>query len=397
MKFAQMNIKEIIDKYPELRDIFVSNGFEQFKDDSKLNTLGKYLKLETALKSKKFDVDTFVSLLEDKISSNLGSVDVTLKETNKEGAVTMKGLLPCPVRIPILEKIDAYAESEGVSVSYKLEAASIGADWMNNEIRNSESINSLSDIYLSAGFELFFSKSFRDKLHKDGSFKNLIDDEINSRFTNLNLKDPRNLMSIVSLVPAVFMLNLEEQGDLPEPKTWADILQPEFENKVALPVGDFDLFNAILLNIYKEHGMTGIQKLGKCLIKSMHPAEMVKTAGKKNVEKPYVTIMPYFFTKMLSGLKTVKVYFPEDGAIVSPVFMLARDREDVRQLAKAVASKEIGEILTQKGLFPSMNPEVKNVLPDENEATFKWVGWDFIETHDIDQVISETMTVFQNS
>jgi hypothetical protein len=44
-----------------------------------------------------------------------------------------------------------------------------------------------------------------------------------------------------------------------------------------------------------------------------------------------------------------------------------------------------------------MNPEVKNVLPDENEATFKWVGWDFIETHDIDQVISETMTVFQNS
>ncbi len=395
MSFSQMTVKEIIDNHPETRDIFISNGFEQFKDDAKLNTLGKFLKLETALKNKKFDVDTFVALLEDKVTSNEAAADVTLKKTKTEGAVSMKGLLPCPVRLPILEKIDAYAESEGVSVTYKLEAASVGADWMNAEIRNAESIDSLADIYLSAGFELFFSRSFRDKLQADGSFRNLVETGINPRFTDLKLEDPRDILSIVSLVPAVFMLNLEEQGDLPEPKTWADLLRPEFENKVALPVGDFDLFNAILLNIYKEHGMEGVRKLGKCLIKSMHPAEMVKNAGKKVAGKPYITIMPYFFTKMLAGLKTVKVYFPEDGAIVSPVFMLARDKEGVRPLAQAVAGKAVGEILTQKGLFPSTHPEVQNVLPDY--APFKWIGWDFIENNDIDQVIEETMNVFKNS
>ncbi|MCD8568312.1 MAG: ABC transporter substrate-binding protein [Geovibrio sp.] len=223
----------------------------------------------------------------------------------------------------------------------------------------------------------------------------MVETGINPRFTDLKLEDPRDILSIVSLVPAVFMLNLEEQGDLPEPKTWADLLRPEYENKVALPVGDFDLFNAILLNIYKEHGMEGVRKLGKCLIKSMHPAEMVKNAGKKVAGKPYITIMPYFFTKMLAGLKTVKVYFPEDGAIVSPVFMLARDKEGVRPLAQAVAGKAVGEILTQKGLFPSTHPEVQNVLPDY--APFKWIGWDFIENNDIDQVIEETMNVFKNS
>lgn len=395
MSFSQMTVKEIIDNHPETRDIFISNGFEQFKDDAKLNTLGKFLKLETALKNKKFDVDTFVALLEDKVNSNEAAADVTLKKTKTEGAVSMKGLLPCPVRLPILEKIDAYAESEGVSVTYKLEAASVGADWMNAEIRNAESTDSLADIYLSAGFELFFSRSFRDKLQADGSFRNLVETGINPRFTDLKLEDPRDILSIVSLVPAVFMLNLEEQGDLPEPKTWADLLRPEYENKVALPVGDFDLFNAILLNIYKEHGMEGVRKLGKCLIKSMHPAEMVKNAGKKVAGKPFITIMPYFFTKMLAGLKTVKVYFPEDGAIVSPVFMLARDKEGVRPLAQAVAGKAVGEILTQKGLFPSTHPDVQNVLPDY--APFKWIGWDFIENNDIDQVIEETMNVFKNS
>ncbi len=395
MNFAEMTIKEIIDNHPETRDIFVSNGFEHFKDDAKLNTLGKFLKLETALKNKKYDVGTFVALLDEKVNSNEAAADVTLKKAKTEGAVSMKGLLPCPVRLPILEKIDAYAESEGVSVTYKLEAASVGADWMNAEIRNADSVASLSDIYLSAGFELFFSKKFRDKLDADGSFRNLVETGINKRFADLKLEDPRGLLSIVALVPAVFMLNLEEQGDMPEPKTWADLLRPEYENKVALPVGDFDLFNAILLSIYKEHGMEGVKKLGKCLIKSMHPAEMVKNAGKKVADKPYITIMPYFFTKMLAGLKTVKVLFPEDGAIVSPVFMLARDKEGVRPLAQAVAGKEVGEILTQKGLFPSTHPDVNNVLPDY--APFKWIGWDFIENNDIDQVIEETMNVFKNS
>lgn len=395
MNFLQMTIKEIIEKHPELRDIFISNGFEQFKDDAKVNTLGKYLKLETALKNKQFDTETFINLLNDKLNSDETAADVTLKKSIEDGAIKMKGLLPCPVRIPILEQIDAYSSSNNVSLSYKLEAAAIGADWMNSEIKSIESVDELADIYLSAGFELFFSKKFRNKLSESGQFKSIKYNGENEKLESLKLTDPKGLVSIISVVPAVFMLNLEVQGDLPEPKTWADLLKPEFENKVALPVGDFDLFNAILLNIYKEHGLEGVKKLGKCLIKSMHPAEMVKNATKKIEGKPYITIMPYFFTKMLQGLKTVKIYFPEDGAIISPVFMLAKDRSDVQHLAEAVAGKEIGEILTQKGLFPSANPEVKNVLPEY--SPFKWVGWDFIENNDIDNVIAETMNIFENA
>jgi ABC-type Fe3+ transport system substrate-binding protein len=309
-----------------------------------------------------------------------------------EGAVSIRGLLPCPVRLPILEKIDTYAENKNVSVSYKLEAASVGADWMNSEIRNAAGIDELADIYLSAGFELFFSKSFRDRLESDGGFKTLVNNEINSDFKSHGFTDPRDLVSIISVVPAVFMLNLEEQGDLPEPKTWADLLRPEFENKVALPVGDFDLFNAILLSIYKDHGKEGVEKLSRCLIKSMHPAEMVKNAGRRNVEKPFVTIMPYFFTKMIQGVKTSKAYFPEDGAVVSPIFMLTRDREDIKPVAETIYSKGIGEILAHKGLFPSLSCEVDNRLP--LEARFKWIGWDFIEQTDMDKVIEETMNIF---
>ena len=41
-------------------------------------------------------------------------------------------------------------------------------------------------------------------------------------------------------------------------------------------IKDLDLFNAILLNLYKNFGEDGIKRLGRSLKKSMHPSEMVK-------------------------------------------------------------------------------------------------------------------------
>ncbi|WP_022849900.1 ABC transporter substrate-binding protein [Limisalsivibrio acetivorans] len=393
MNFRTKTVKEIIDIFPETREVFVSNGFPQFTEDAKLESFGKFLKLETALKTKGYDIDTFENLLLERIEEIRNVADVTLKEARTGGSYNLSGLLPCPVRIPVLEKLDAFLEESDVKVDYKLEAASVGADWMAEDIRKADSADELSDVYLSAGFELFFGRRFRNLVKDD--YRNLTDKPMNSDFDGLGLEDPEGVFSMVSVVPAVFMLNLEEQNGLPEPKRWSDLLKPEYEGKVSLPVGDFDLFNAILLNIYKEHGEEGVHALGRSMVSSMHPAEMVKNAGRKTEEKPFITIMPYFFTKMLMGVKSKKVVFPEDGAIVSPIFMLTRDKEDLKPLADAVFSKEIGEILSHRGLFPSLSEEVDNRLPED--ARFKWIGWDYILENDTDAVIDRAMEAFNRT
>ena len=81
------------------------------------------------------------------------------------------------------------------------------------------------------------------------------------------------------------------------PKTWADLLKPEFEKSVSLPVSDFDLFNAILLNIYKLYGDEGVKKLGKSLIQNLHPAQMVKS-DRMTVNRTYSYNYALFFTRM---------------------------------------------------------------------------------------------------
>lgn len=123
----------------------------------------------------------------------------------------------------------------------------------------------------------------------------------------------------------------------------------------------------MLLNIHKRFGDDGVRRLGRSLLESLHPSQMVKS-DKRTENRPIVTILPYFFTKTVREGSTMTAVWPEDGAIISPLFMLAKDAksEQLQDIVDFFASKEVGEILSHQGLFPSTNPEVDNRLDKEN-------------------------------
>lgn len=399
---TDITIKELVDRYPETLNLLVANGFEMFKDEAKINSVGKILKLKTALSSKGFDEETFIKLLEEKIFETKNIIDVTMKNKDSAGEISVKGLLPCPVRIPLLEHFDKfvieYSEKYNRKISYNLEAASVGATFLQEELKDIKESSKLPDVFISAGFETFFDKKSIGKFKETHTFINpYFNEEVNENFTELNIVDPKGDYLIISVVPAVFMVNLIELGDKKIPETWEDLLSEEFYQKVCLPVMDFDLFNGILLNIYKEFGEKGVEKLGKVLLKSMHPAQMVKSAGKNVAEKPIVTVMPYFFTKMVKDVSSMKIVWPKDGAIISPIFMLIkREKIDLlKPISDFLYSKEVGEILSHRGLFPSLHGGVKNILP--KNAKFKWLGWDYIYSNDIKELIDKTNKIFNNS
>ncbi len=394
-----MTIKEILDSWPETLDVFIANGFDNFRDEKQRNAVAGFLKLDRAVQTKKYDLDNFLGLLQTKIDESTNLADITMKKTTKDQSeVTVSGLLPCPVRLPLLEGFDAfiedYAKKTGIDVSYKLEAASVGANWIEENIQGITDANELPDLFVSAGFETFFDQQTIGRFKDQGTFKDITANEVNSAFSTISIKDPKGDYSIIATVPAVFMINHDVRGDLPIPKTWRDLLKPEFEQQVALPVGDFDLFNAILLALYKEYGEDGIKALGRCMLKSMHPSQMVSNAKRVAEEKPYITIMPYFFTKMVRMVSSLEIIWPEDGAIISPIFMLTKQASmaKVKPIAEYLASPAVGEILAQKGLFPSLNPQVDNLLNFHHP--WKWIGWDYIYEHDIGALIRETNSIF---
>jgi ABC-type Fe3+ transport system substrate-binding protein len=401
-----MTIKEIVETWPETLDVFVANGFEKFKDKAVLENVGRFLKLESALKNKGYSPETFVALLVDKITEQHQRVDITLATNNAQKFdIDFAGLLPCPVRVPLLEALDSftseYQHISGYKTRSRLEAASVGADWLEQNIRSLTSAEELPDLFISAGFDTFFDPHGIGKYQQQGLFEALTPQEVNADFSGLELTDPHHAYSIISVVPAVFMVDKMELGDLPVPRTWADLLSPLYAQKVALPVGDFDLFNAILLNLHKEFGVDGVKCLGRSMLQALHPAQMVKGAGRVQAEKPIITILPYFFTRMASAIKSVEIVWPEDGAIISPIFLLAKKNSlnKTRPIAEFMAGTQVGTVLAQKGLFPSLNPQVENILPDSfaGDVPWKWLGWDYIYNNNIAALITELDAVFSSA
>ncbi len=391
----------IVIRYPEVKDFLISQGLTQVQDQQMLEKVGKNLTLEILAKSKKMNVELFLEELESVINDQRKGTDTTLIENERktDATIDIQGILPCPVRIPLLEGFEAWLEGQEDTykndINYELKAASMGVDWIKETLENSPHEDELADVFLSAGFDLFFDKKLMGHYKAEKVFEDLTRwDGYNSDFDNASysLKDPDGDYSVLGVVPAIFLINTHALGEREIPKTWADLLTGAFDNQVSLPVGDFDLFNAILLNIYKNYGIDGVKKLGKTLMKSMHPAEMVKSNTKQ--EQPLVTIMPYFFTKMVHERSPMKAIWPEDGAIISPIFMLSKKskKDSLQAIVDFFASKEVGEILSHNGRFPSVHPQVDNRIALEN--TYQWLGWDFIQAHDIGELIDECMHAF---
>jgi len=386
-----MLVGEVLAKHKELIHVFESKGFKGLDKEMILKQVGKFT-VETLLKNKKLNVEVFVELLNESLDSN--NIDITLQEREYvEGKTNIVGLLPCPVRIPLLEAFGQYEDVK--EVNYDLRAASEGLDWLKDEVRGVEFEDGLADVYISAGFDLFFEEDLMKKFKDIGTFKDYTKIDYNTDFENdyMSLKDPSNEYSMLGVVPAVFMVNTKELGERPMPKTWSDILDPMYEGSISLPVSDFDLFNAILIHLYKEFGPEACVKLGKSLVQSMHPTQMIKSDKKNARVKPAISIMPYFFTRMALPGSVLKAVWPEDGAIISPIFMLTKASKaaEVEPIAKMFASKEVGEILSHKGLFPSVRSDIDNKLVNNK---FKWIGWDYINNNDIGAILAECMDLF---
>lgn len=393
------SLYDITESYKETIDLFVSIGFKNMEDENQRKTFGRTINLETALKLKKINVDVFTKNLTDAIEHNRIVDEENNHIQDEDADIKIEGVLPCPVRIPLMEAFNKWIESSsndyGKRMNYDLKAASMGVDWLKNALVESDNPDVISDIFISAGFDLFFDKRLMGKWVSKGIFEDISSlSHYNEEFDNdeISLKDPKDNYSIIGVVPAIFLINMEELNGRKVPESWEDILKPEFENNVSLPVGDFDLFNAILLNIHKKYGEEGIRRLGKSLSTSMHPSEMVKSH--RRIDKPVVTIMPYFFTKMIKDDGPMKPVWPSDGAIISPIFLLSKKdkKEKLKPIVEFFSSKAVGEILSHNGRFPSTNPEVDNRIG--NDKKYMWIGWDYIYKNDMGKLIKVCEGIF---
>ena len=97
----EMTLGEIVSKYPSSVNILKSKNISGFDDSSKSALLNK-LTLEMAAKTKKINLE----ILLDTLNSSFDTYDADITAETREyktGGTDVSGLLPCPIRLHLLE------------------------------------------------------------------------------------------------------------------------------------------------------------------------------------------------------------------------------------------------------------------------------------------------------
>ncbi len=396
-KYFDKNTKiyDVVTKYPMVLDYLVSVGFTPLKDPKMLNTIGKAMSIGNGCSLKGIDYNAIEKNLLNIINDTTISDDITLSTGNKtleKPDFHMTGVLPCPIRISLQEAMESDESIQNISPrpQFDLQSASMGIDYIKNSF--DKETGEGPDVILSVGFEHFFSPKVKKEMFEDGDYT-FNHPKMSKHFDNekFSLKDPKNRFFILSMVPCVFLVNKKILGDR-KIEGWSDLLKPEFEDSLSIPLGDLDMFNAICMNIYKDYGYDGVEKLCKANAESMHPAQMTGSFKKKN--PPAVSVIPYFFTRMIYNTDEVEVVWPKDGAIISPIFLMAKKdkQKEVDTLVDFFRHEDIDELLSANGKFPSTLDGAAYYLSEDQKL--KWVGWDFIDNNNTEEIIKKCEKIF---
>lgn len=385
-------IYDIVSNNKNVLEFLVANGFENIANEKMLETMGKQINLKTALIAKGINEKIFTENLnaflqsKDEFSTDKSKIFAKYDESKD---VAIKGVLPCPIRVPLTDTIDEFIKSEkrDFEIFADLEPASNGIDSIVNDLSGDDD-SKYPDIITTAGFEFFFGDRVKQLIEKRVYVGQNM--EINKEFIekNADLKDPKNNYNIMGIVPAVFIVNTKLLDGRKSPTSWEDLLSEDFAGKVSIPFMDLDMFNAIVITIYAKFGMEGVEKLRRSYHQNLHPSQMVKA----NKNEAIVSICPYFFTTMIQDSSLLPVW-PTDGAIISPIFMISKSyKSNVKKVNEYLHSKAIGEIFSFNGNFPSTNPQIDNKLKEEQK--YMWAGWDFIYNNDIEKLIKKFTAMF---
>lgn len=364
-------IAELIEEENNLSDYLVLIGF----DKKELSTMGKFISLKSALKAKNIAEEVFIKAFDEYRESIKNE-----EELKKFGKLKVAGVLPCPIRIPLVDELN---KNNLKNFSFNLKSANLGLDHVKESFEKDEN----PDLIISAGYEMITNENYRKILKRDYISPQA---EINKGFIErgADLKDGENTFHIIGIVPAVFIVNKRVLGNKKIPESWEELLSGDYKNSLAIPMSDLDLYNALVISIYERYGSDGLKKLKDAIYTSAHPAQMVKEK-----ELAAISVAPYFFAAMVQS-QDLQMVWPKDGAIVSPIFMTAK-KDKIEQLKEIIGiflSEKVAKIFSANGKFPSTNPNTDLGISSDQKLMFP--GWDFLNKN-IDKKIEKIEEIFK--
>lgn len=311
------------------------------------------------------------------------------------GKVDLLLYAPCPVKLAMKDHIDRIVEQyqeRNVDILVHVPMGCTSLDPY-DPVYKVKDPDELPAIIASIGFGDFWKKEFVNRFVRAGIFESVLPSRINPMFEQADMIDPRGCYTIYGVTPYIFLVDTRRLGSLAIPRTWEDLLDSKYGNEIVMCGDGDDMADAVVLNIYREHGIEGLKQLAGNVKSIMHSSQMAKVAGSADPEGAAVFIIPCFFAEIAERLDHVRAVWPEDGAAASPLYFLAKKCEKER-LADLISFFTHGFSTMENSTWfvPLGGTDMSAVPPN---AKIKWIGWSFIEENDINGLRDELNLAFR--
>ena len=315
------------------------------------------------------------------------------------GGIDLLALLPCPVKVPFEQAFSGCIEqADGIPDDLLL----LLEGHVNHHLSFYEQLDhtslksELPQILITPGVNRFLGKDFQEAFIQKGVYAK--EQDYFQRPSNLqnDFVDPNGHYFVLAVNPLVIVVDHARMGDLPIPKKWEDLMSPIYKGRLAMRAQKDVFCETVLFNFYQDFGKDGIERLAPNISVGCHPSEMAKNAGNmKNDNWPPISLIPYFFAKTIRNHDKVTIIWPEDGAIASPITMMVQQSAlpKLQPIIDILTCGAMAKLWTNAFFFPPFS-DLQHSLHDKR---LKWIGWNFIYSHDAHQMFENLNEVLCNA
>lgn len=378
--------------HPAARGVLAALGVEAVDDTEFLASAAPFLAMDTLLAMHGLDAKLFLDALAT-AGPVTGMRPLFCDGWSADGSGERMFLsLPCPLKAPIGLAMENLREALGPQAHWpRIFMDSCGKHSLNDLASSLTAPEEVPDLVVSAGLNGFLSKSFRDRF-ATGDLLAPLSQDMHPALRAAGLADPRGVCRIYGVNPLVMVAVTSRLGGLPVPRTFDDLLDPAFANRVGLcgppeTAGD----STLLLYIYLRHGRAGVEALARAMVCDTHPSQIFRPAPGAN--PPPIGVMPYFFAQAAPQQDDIKILWPDGGGLASPLFVM------VKRSAQATLGPLVDFFLGPQtaaiaggALIPPTSPEAAVSLPEG--AGIRFIGWDVLESRDLGPLIAEAGGIF---
>jgi len=297
------------------------------------------------------------------------------------------------VRTPLEQALDEWTEKpEDLVLS--VEGHANRGEKEEKSLSSAQSPDELSPLLLTPGVGWLFGRESRERLMDSGAYADL-SGWGHGRGELADLRDPLGNVTVTACNLTVLVVDdtlALAQGRKPL-RAWEDLLDPSWERGIAFRGNGQTFCETTLLHLQAHFGEEAMPLFRRAVGGHGHPAQMVKALREAKDGLLPAATLPLFFARLLPKRPGLRIVWPKEGAIASPVTLFVRKDapERVKRLGEWLCGPTAAEVFSRVGL-PSAHPDQPWSVPEGRSLL--WLGWDVIRGQDLSKPLERLQSLF---